>query len=75
MLTLTANCVYFSPECFPIRIPISDPFYPSSKTCMNFVRSLGGIDNNCGLGKIYSHHPLVIPENQLPIDFNAFSAL
>ena len=41
------------PECFAITIPSDDAFYNSigePRTCMNFVRTLHGLPNDCSAG-------------------------
>ena len=39
------------PECFPIDIPINDPFFRRhNQRCMNFVRSLPGPNQECSFG-------------------------
>lgn len=36
--------------CFPIRIPEEDPVLQNSKSCLNFVRSVGSVQLNCKPG-------------------------
>ena len=39
------------PECFPIDIPINDPFFRRhNQRCMNFVRSMPGPNQECSFG-------------------------
>ena len=41
------------PACLPIEVSTNDPFYARirvKRTCMNFVRTIGGVRNNCSLG-------------------------
>jgi peroxidase len=41
------------PACLPIEVSIYDPFYARKKIpryCMNFVRTVAGVRNNCSLG-------------------------
>ncbi len=41
------------PACLPIEVSIYDPFYARKRIpryCMNFVRTVSGVRNNCSLG-------------------------
>ena len=36
--------------CFPIKIPENDPVLQNSKSCLNFVRSVGSLQLSCKPG-------------------------
>ena len=39
------------PDCLPISIPHSDPFFSlHGRSCMNFARVVPGLKQGCGLG-------------------------
>ncbi|KAF2368400.1 hypothetical protein FHG87_000863 [Trinorchestia longiramus] len=39
------------PECWPIILPQNDPFYaPKGRFCMNFIRSMLGLNQQCTFG-------------------------
>ena len=38
-------------KCFPITIPLNDPFYgPRKVYCMNFIRSMQSVNDDCTFG-------------------------
>lgn len=42
---------FLHPSCFPIMIPLDDPFYSKySVECLNFARTAFGLPENCVLG-------------------------
>jgi hypothetical protein len=45
----------FFRDCFPINIPAGDPYYPSNKTCLNFVRSTATPALDCSTGIFHPH--------------------
>uniref|UniRef100_A0A8D8QM30 Peroxidasin homolog n=1 Tax=Cacopsylla melanoneura TaxID=428564 RepID=A0A8D8QM30_9HEMI len=39
------------PNCMPLQVPFNDPFYKHhNQHCINFLRSLAGVRENCKLG-------------------------